>query len=94
MPDWIIGVDVGGTFSDFSARNAVTGKTAIHKRPSTPEDPSRAVIEGLAELFEKSGIRGEDVARIAHGTTVATNALLQRKGAAVGLDNQGVSRSG
>jgi len=85
MPDWIIGVDVGGTFSDFSARNAVTGKTAIHKRPSTPEDPSRAIIEGLAELFEKSGIRGDDVARIAHGTTVATNALLQRKGAAVGL---------
>lgn len=85
MTGWIIGVDVGGTFTDFAASNAETGQRHIHKRPSTPDDPSRAIIEGLAELLEKAGIRGDQVERLAHGTTVATNALLQRKGAQVGL---------
>lgn len=85
MADWIIGVDVGGTFTDFSARNLRTGAVHVHKRPSTPDDPSRAILNGLAELQEMSGIAGEDIARFAHGTTVATNALLQRKGAKVRL---------
>ena len=82
---WIVGVDVGGTFTDFAARNVATGELAIHKRPSTPGDPSEAILEGLRELQAKIGIAGADVGRFAHGTTVATNALLQRKGAAVGV---------
>lgn len=85
MPDWILGVDVGGTFTDFSARNLKTGEACIHKRPSTPDDPSRAILEGLRELQEKTGIKGGDIDRFAHGTTVATNALLQRRGANVGV---------
>lgn len=85
MADWIVGVDVGGTFTDFSARDLRTGTVHIHKRPSTPDDPSRAILEGLGELQRKTGISGEDIARFAHGTTVATNALLQRKGATVRL---------
>lgn len=85
MADWIVGVDVGGTFTDFSARDLRSGTTHIHKRPSTPDDPSRAILEGLKELQEKTGISGDDIARFAHGTTVATNALLQRKGAAIRL---------
>lgn len=83
--NWIVGVDVGGTFTDFSARETKTGKAFIHKRPSTPEDPSRAVIFGLREITEKYGIEPETIARFAHGTTVATNALLQRRGAKVAL---------
>ncbi|MGI2035602.1 hydantoinase/oxoprolinase family protein [Rhizobium panacihumi] len=85
MADWIVGVDVGGTFTDFSARDLRTGAAHIHKRPSTPDDPSRAILEGLKELQHKTGIPGEDIVRFAHGTTVATNALLQRRGAAIRL---------
>ncbi|ODT84090.1 MAG: hypothetical protein ABS76_00865 [Pelagibacterium sp. SCN 64-44] len=83
MADWIVGVDVGGTFTDFSARELSTGQVHIHKRPSTPDDPSRAILDGVRELQGKTGIAGEDIVRFAHGTTVATNALLQRKGATV-----------
>ena len=82
---WVLGVDVGGTFTDFSIRNDATGETHIHKRPSTPDDPSRAIIEGFGELLEKIGLDGMAVSRFAHGTTVATNALLQRKGGRLAL---------
>ncbi|MCX8995934.1 hydantoinase/oxoprolinase family protein [Rhizobiaceae bacterium BDR2-2] len=83
--NWVIGVDVGGTFTDFSARETKTGRVFIHKRPSTPDDPSRAIIFGLREMTEKYEIDSESIARFAHGTTVATNALLQRRGARVAL---------
>jgi N-methylhydantoinase A len=82
---WVVGVDVGGTFTDFSARNQKTGEAFIHKRPSTPGDPSRSVLHGLRELTDKYGINPGDIERFAHGTTVATNALLQRKGAKVAV---------
>ncbi|WP_244644133.1 hydantoinase/oxoprolinase family protein [Azorhizobium oxalatiphilum] len=81
----MVGVDVGGTFTDFSAREIDTGRVLIHKRPSTPDDPSRAVIHGLRELTDKYSINAEHIVRFAHGTTVATNALLQRKGAKVAV---------
>ncbi|MFV0245322.1 MAG: hydantoinase/oxoprolinase family protein, partial [Qingshengfaniella sp.] len=83
--DWIVGVDVGGTFTDFSARNVTSGELFVHKRPSTPADPSEAILNGFRELQDKIGISGDAVQRFAHGTTVATNALLQRKGAKVGV---------
>ncbi|WP_159587705.1 hydantoinase/oxoprolinase family protein [Chelativorans xinjiangense] len=83
--EWLVGVDVGGTFTDFSARNLATGQVCIHKRPSTPDDPGRAVIAGLAELVEKHAIDPASITRFAHGTTVATNALLQRRGARVAV---------
>ncbi len=85
MTDWVIGVDVGGTFTDFSARNTANGDFHAHKRPSTPDDPSGAILDGLSEMLEQTGISGADIGRIAHGTTVATNALLQRRGARVGV---------
>lgn len=78
--NWIVGVDVGGTFTDFCARDLASGKTFVHKRLSTPDNPSDAVLEGFAELSEIVNIDSNDVERFAHGTTVATNALLQRRG--------------
>lgn len=85
MNNWIVGCDVGGTFTDFSANEVSTGRVVIHKRPSTPDDPSRAVLMGLCELTEIHGIDPTTITRFAHGTTVATNALLQRKGAKVAV---------
>ena len=85
MTEWVIGVDVGGTFTDFSARSMANNCVYVHKRPSTPDDPSQAILDGLCELLDKAGIAGSSIGRIAHGTTVATNALLQRDGAQVGV---------
>mgnify|MGYP001357759593 CR=1 FL=1 len=85
MARWVIGVDVGGTFTDFAARETSSGVSIVHKRLSTPDDPSRAILLGLQELQQKAGILDKDIDRIAHGTTVATNALLQRKGARVAV---------
>jgi N-methylhydantoinase A len=72
-PDTIIAVDTGGTFTDFVVLRG--GQTRVHKRASTPEAPARAVVEGLRELMP-----GEEFV-LAHGSTVATNALLERRGA-------------
>ena len=77
---WIIGVDVGGTFTDLCARNNNTGETVIHKRPSTPSDPAIAILNGIDEIKLKINDNKVKILRLAHGTTVATNALLQRKG--------------
>ncbi|MGD9802444.1 MAG: hydantoinase/oxoprolinase family protein [Hyphomicrobiaceae bacterium] len=83
-----IGVDVGGTFTDLVAVDE-TGATTLGKSPSTPEDPSIGVLEGLGVLAATLGLdRAALLARterIVHGTTVATNSLLERKGARVGL---------
>src|SRR6266702_6848176 len=82
------GIDVGGTFTELVAIDA-GGATALAKVPSTPQDPSLGVLEGLALLAGRLGLaRGgllADTERIVHGTTVATNALLERKGARTGL---------
>nr|WP_237685073.1 hydantoinase/oxoprolinase family protein [Szabonella alba] len=85
MPNWIVGCDVGGTFTDFCAKEISTGRSVVHKRPSTPVDPSQAILSGLRELTDLHGIAPADISRFAHGTTVATNALLQRKGARVAV---------
>ena len=83
-----VGVDVGGTFTDLVAVDE-QGQVAFAKHPTTPEDQSVGLVEGLALLAEELGItRAAMLARtpmIIHGTTVATNALLERKGAKVGM---------
>ena len=81
---WIVGVDVGGTFTDFYAVSAASGEVRVAKRPSTRDNPGRAVIEGLGELSE-AGVPLRRVRRLAHGTTVATNAIIQRRGGKVVL---------
>jgi N-methylhydantoinase A/oxoprolinase/acetone carboxylase beta subunit len=79
-----IGIDTGGTFTDFICR-AEGEPERILKVPSTPDDPSRAVLEGLDRILHMMGGAPNRVARIVHGTTVATNAVLERKGACTGL---------
>jgi N-methylhydantoinase A len=81
----IIGVDTGGTFTDLVAADAETGEIAIHKLPSTPSDPATAVLDGIAAVMASAGLGADDVAMIAHGTTVATNAILENKGARAAL---------
>ncbi|MEM8564345.1 MAG: hydantoinase/oxoprolinase family protein [Pseudomonadota bacterium] len=80
-----LGVDVGGTFTDLLLINENSGETHIAKVPSTPEDSSIGVLNGIARICEESGIDPNEVSRVMHGTTVATNAVLTGKGARVGL---------
>ena len=77
MDNRIVGVDVGGTFTDFLFLDE--GRLSTYKAPSTPDDPSQAVIDGLREL----GVLNE--VPVVHGSTVATNALLERRGARTAL---------
>ncbi len=77
----ILGVDVGGTFTDFFG-NTDDGSTVIYKRPSTPGDPARAILEGLDEIAAAHGFRP---AELVHGSTVATNAIIERTGARTAL---------
>ena len=80
-----IGIDVGGTFTDFVLHNDETGETSIHKLPSTPDDPSRAAVAGIEALSAREGFDPAHLNRVVHGTTIATNIILQRTGARVGL---------
>ena len=79
-----IGVDIGGTFTDIVCRESGGGMHVL-KVPTSRGDPSAAVIQAIAELRERWGMRAAEVGRFAHGTTVATNAVLERKGARIGL---------
>lgn len=80
-----LGVDVGGTFTDLLLHDDVARKTYRAKTPSTPEDQSIGVVEGVRLICEKAGINPDDISLVLHGTTVATNAVLEGKGARVGL---------
>ena len=80
----IVGIEVGGTFTDLIAVLS-DGRAVIHKTPSTPDDPSRAAIAGLTALLERIGASGSDVAELLHGSTIAANALIQRRGGRVAL---------
>jgi N-methylhydantoinase A len=82
---YMIGVDVGGTFTDFSIFNMETGALVNYKDSSTPDDPSRAIVKGIQDILEQEGGSTESVTYLAHGTTVGTNALIEKKGARLGL---------
>lgn len=83
--EWVVGIDVGGTFTDIMAVNPVDHRRHVTKVPSTPGRPAAAMLAGVAQLCEEIGIRPTELARLAHGTTVATNALIQRRGAPLAL---------
>lgn len=80
-----IGVDSGGTFTDVCLFDEATGKLDIWKVPSTPDDPSRGIANGVAEGLSTVGGTAAQIAFLGHGTTVATNALIELKGVATGL---------
>ena len=80
-----LGVDVGGTFTDFLLINEADGSTYTAKVPSTPEDSSIGVLNGVARICDQSGVNPKDIKLVMHGTTVATNAVLTGNGAKVGL---------
>ena len=81
---WMVGVDTGGTFTDLIAVEPRTGTFRLCKVPSVPSDPSSAVLDALNELFV-TGIAPDEITLFVHGTTVATNALLEAKGVRTGL---------
>src|SRR5690348_1395028 len=80
-----IGIDVGGTFTDLFMIDDRSGESFRHKLSSTPDDPHEAPVRGIREILENAGRKPADVRFIGLGTTVATNALLERKGARTGL---------
>ena len=80
-----VGVDTGGTFTDFVALDTATGDLRTLKVPSVPADPAQAVLHGLGRLGERHGVAPGAVERFIFGTTVATNAILERKGARTAL---------
>ena len=77
-----VGVDVGGTFTDVVLADAA-GRLHVGKVPTTPEDPRDGVARGIAQVLDQAGVRGAEVTRVVHGTTLATNAILQGSGPGV-----------
>jgi N-methylhydantoinase A len=85
-----IGVDVGGTFTDIVYCDLSTNHVAIHKVSTTPDDPSHGIVQGIAEICRDNGIAPGEIDYVLHGTTTATNAVLEHKGARAGmLTNEG-----
>ena len=80
-----IGVDVGGTFTDFALLNESDGRLLTHKQLTTPHAPSEAFLEGVLLLVERAGIAVDAVDAIIHGTTLVTNAVIERKGVMTGM---------
>ncbi len=80
-----LGVDVGGTFTDLLLINETSGATDMAKVPSTPEDSSVGVLNGIKRVCATAGIDAKDITHVMHGTTVATNTILTGTGAKVGL---------
>ena len=82
MAPFKLGVDIGGTFTDIvllGADGALFGKKIL----STPEDYSLAIEEGVLELLSRAGVLPAEITNFAHGTTIATNAIIERRGATV-----------
>jgi len=80
-----IGVDIGGTFTDFALFDARGAKMSVHKRLTTPHDPSEAVTEGIDALLKREGVAIADISDVVHGTTLVTNAVIERTGAVTGM---------
>src|ERR1700720_215737 len=89
MPRWRVGVDAGGTFTDICLFDESDGRIDIWKVASTPDDPSRGIAEGVEQALRRAAPNGgapaAAITYFGHGTTVATNALIQHRGVATGL---------
>ncbi|MBN9250878.1 MAG: hydantoinase/oxoprolinase family protein, partial [Mesorhizobium sp.] len=80
-----VAIDTGGTFTDVVAIDQRTGTITAIKTPSTPSDPSVGLLDGVRKVLEKVGAEPKDLAMLLHGSTVATNAVLEHKFAGLGL---------
>jgi len=80
-----VGLDIGGTFTDFVLLDHATGELRLYKCLTTPEDPSAGAFQGLAALLADACLGMEDLAALVHGTTLVTNTIIERRGARVGL---------
>src|SRR6516165_7522177 len=80
-----LGIDIGGTFTDLVVLDPSNGNAVIWKESTTPDDPTRGTMLGLARLVERPGIAPERIGRVIHATTLFSNALIERKGAPTGL---------
>lgn len=80
-----LGVDVGGTFTDLIYVDDEAGTIMIHKLASTPDDPSRGTVQGIKELTEQAEVTPADLDQVFHGTTIATNIVIEHNGAVVGM---------
>ena len=84
-PIYRVGLDIGGTFTDFVLYDAHSRRISLYKCLTTPRDPSAAALEGLGKLTAQAGIGIADIGEIVHGTTLVTNAIIERRGARLGL---------
>ncbi len=80
-----VGIDTGGTFTDVVAVDESSGDIITTKTPSTPADPSQGFMNGVTKVLEQMTATGDDLSKVSHGTTVATNALLQEEFAGLGF---------
>lgn len=80
-----IGMDIGGTFTDYVLLDDRSGELLIHKRPTTPTDPAEGALLGLQELVERSGRDLGDCSVLVHSTTLVSNALIECRGALTAL---------
>lgn len=82
-----VGVDVGGTFTDIvlEHKTADAQNVVVTKVPSTPHDQSEGVVKGVLQVCQLAGLKPEDIDMLFHGTTVATNMVIERNGAEVGI---------
>src|SRR3954468_11365483 len=80
-----VGLDIGGTFTDFVLYDSSNRRISLYKCLTTPHDPSIAALDGLEALVRESNIEVADVGQIVHGTTLVTNAIIERRGARLGL---------
>ncbi|TCT06771.1 hydantoinase/oxoprolinase family protein [Aquabacter spiritensis] len=80
-----LGIDTGGTFTDLVLVDAARGTQWLHKTPTTPADASRGILDGMAEILRIADLDASEVALVCHGTTLATNAVLERKWVRTGM---------
>src|SRR5215216_8129617 len=80
-----LGIDIGGTFTDFSLLDEETGELTGFKSPTIPSDPVQGVLDGLQAMVSEHGIDPGDITYLVHGTTIAVNTVIQRNGATLGM---------
>jgi len=82
---FLLGFDIGGTFTDFVLVESLSGKIWFHKCLTTPIDPADGALNGIKTILKKGEINLEEISLAIHGTTLATNALIEQRGAKTGL---------